>query len=140
MFSVNHKNEEIRKTALQNLDWNQHRKRLSHICRFVLLLHTQNVLGFIISSFHFYSHIPNREKKDLPVAQLVKNPPVIWETWVQTLGWECPLEKRKAIPFSILAWRIPWTVQTIGLQSRTRLNDFHFTIGKKMIRDWEIYK
>ena len=43
------------------------------------------------------------------VAQLVKNPPTMWETWVQSLGWEDPLEKGKAHS-SILAWRIPWTV------------------------------
>ena len=45
------------------------------------------------------------------VAQLVKNPPAMWETWVQTLGWENPLEKGKASHSSILAWRIlysPW--------------------------------
>ena len=44
------------------------------------------------------------------VAQLVKNPPVMWETWVQSLGWEDPLEKGKATHSSILAWRIPWAV------------------------------
>ena len=44
------------------------------------------------------------------LAQVVKNPPVMWETWVQSLGWENPLEKRKATHSSILAWRIPWTV------------------------------
>ena len=45
------------------------------------------------------------------VAQLVKNPPAIWETWVRALGWEDPLEKGKATyHFSILSWRIPWTV------------------------------
>ena len=44
------------------------------------------------------------------VAQLVKNPPAMWETWVRSLGWEDPLEKGKATHFSILAWRIPWTV------------------------------
>ena len=44
------------------------------------------------------------------VAQLVKNPPAMWETWVQSLGWEDPLEKRTATHSSILAWRIPWTV------------------------------
>ena len=42
------------------------------------------------------------------VAQLVKNPPAIWETWVRALGWEDPLEK--GICTSILAWRIPWTI------------------------------
>ena len=44
------------------------------------------------------------------VAQLVKNLPAMWQTWVQSLGWEDPLEKAKATHPSILAWRIPWTV------------------------------
>ena len=42
------------------------------------------------------------------VAQLVKNPPAVHETWVQFLGWVDPLEKGKATHSSILAWRIPW--------------------------------
>ena len=44
------------------------------------------------------------------VAQLVKNPPAMQETWVQSLGWEDPVEERKATHSSILSWRIPWTV------------------------------
>ena len=44
------------------------------------------------------------------VAQLVKNLPEMWETWVQSLGWEDLLEKGTATHSSILAWRIPWTV------------------------------
>ena len=44
------------------------------------------------------------------VAQLVKNPPAMHETWVLSLGWKDPLEKGKAIHSSIVAWRIPWTV------------------------------
>ena len=44
------------------------------------------------------------------VAQLVRNPPAMQETWVRSLGWEDPLEKGKAAHSSILAWRIPWTV------------------------------
>ena len=44
------------------------------------------------------------------VAQLVKNMPAIWETWVQSLVWEDPLEKGKATHSRILAWRIPWTL------------------------------
>ena len=44
------------------------------------------------------------------VAQLVKNLPAIRKTWVQSLGWEDPLEKGKATQYSILTWRIPWTV------------------------------
>ena len=44
------------------------------------------------------------------VTQLVKNPPVMQESWVLSLGWEDLLEKGKATHSSILAWRIPWTV------------------------------
>ena len=56
------------------------------------------------------------------VAQLVKNPPAMWETWVPSLGWEDPLEKGKATHSSILAWRIPWTwSQRVG----QGLSDFH---------------
>ena len=44
------------------------------------------------------------------VAELVKNPPTILETWVRSPGWEDPLEKGKVTHSSILAWRIPWTV------------------------------
>ena len=50
------------------------------------------------------------------VAQLVKNPPTMRETWVRSLGWEDPLEKGKAAHSSILAWRIPWPVQFMELQ------------------------
>ena len=44
------------------------------------------------------------------VAQLVKYPPAMWETWVKSLDWEDPLEKGKATHSRILIWRIPWTV------------------------------
>ena len=44
------------------------------------------------------------------VAQLVMNLPEMQETWVQSLGWEDPLEKGKATHSNVLAWRIPWTV------------------------------
>ena len=43
------------------------------------------------------------------MAQLVRNIPTMQETWVQSLGWEDPLEKGKATHSRILAWRIPWT-------------------------------
>ena len=43
------------------------------------------------------------------VAQLVKNPPAMQETWVRSLAWKDPLEKRKATRSSILAWRIPYS-------------------------------
>ena len=50
------------------------------------------------------------------VAQLVKNPPAMLETWVQSLSWEDTLEKGKATHSSILAWRIPWTVKFMKSQ------------------------
>jgi len=50
------------------------------------------------------------------VAQLVKNPPAQWETWLQSLGWEDSLEKGKATHSGILDWRIPGTIQSMGLQ------------------------
>ena len=53
---------------------------------------------------------------------MVKNPPTMRATWVQSLGWEDPLEQGRATHSSILAWRIPWTeepdrLQSMGLQS-----------------------
>ena len=50
------------------------------------------------------------------VAQLVKNPLAMWETCVQSLGWEDPLQEQTATHSSILAWRIPWTVQSTESQ------------------------
>ena len=44
------------------------------------------------------------------VAQTVRNLPVMQKTWVQSLGWEDPLEKEKATHSCILAWRIPWSL------------------------------
>ena len=51
------------------------------------------------------------------VAQLVKNPPAVWETWAWSQGQENPLEKETATLSSILAWRIPWTEEPGGLYS-----------------------
>ena len=63
------------------------------------------------------------------MVQLVKKPPVMWETWVRSLGWEDPLEKGKVTYSSILAWRIPWTVQDMGSKEsdRTERLSLHFT-------------
>ena len=60
------------------------------------------------------------------VTQMVKYLPAVWETWVQSLGQEDPLEKEMAAHPSILAWETPWTeepgrLQSMGSQSRTRL-------------------
>ena len=51
------------------------------------------------------------------LAQMVKNLPVMWETWVQSLGWKDPLEKGTATHSSIFAWRNPWTEDPGGRQS-----------------------
>ena len=51
------------------------------------------------------------------VAQLVKNPPAMRDTWVRSLGWEDTLEKGQATHCSILAWRTPWTEELDRLQS-----------------------
>ena len=51
------------------------------------------------------------------VAELVKNSPAMWETSVQSLGWEDPLEEEVTTHSSILAWKIPWTEEPGGLQS-----------------------
>ena len=51
------------------------------------------------------------------MAQTVKNPPAMWETWIRSLGWEDPLEEGMATHSSILAWRIPWTDEVGGQQS-----------------------
>ena len=57
------------------------------------------------------------DKRASLVAQLVKNPPAMQETWIRSLGWEDPLEKGVATHFSILAWKIPRTEEPGGPQS-----------------------
>ena len=51
------------------------------------------------------------------MAQVVKNPPAMQETWIRFLGQEDPLEDKMTPNFSILASEIPWTEETGGLQS-----------------------
>ena len=54
------------------------------------------------------------------MVQRLKSLPAMWETWVQSLGLEDPLEKEMATHSSILAWRIPWMEELGGLQSMGR--------------------
>ena len=49
------------------------------------------------------------------MAQTVKNLPVMWETWIQSLSWEYPLEEEMETHASILTWIIPWTGEPCGL-------------------------
>ena len=66
------------------------------------------------------------------VAQLVKNPPAMQETWVRSLGWEDPPEKGKATHSSILAWRIPWTVWSVGVTELYTTEQLFLSIGVTM--------
>ena len=59
------------------------------------------------------------------MAQTVKRLHIMQETQVQSLGWEDPLEEEMATRSSILAWRIPWTQEPIGLQSMESERDGH---------------
>ena len=51
------------------------------------------------------------------VAQMEKSLPAVWETWVQSLGWEDPLEKEMATRSNTLAWKILWMEETGRLQT-----------------------
>ena len=85
-----------------------------------------------------------RFSRELLVAQMVKCLSTMRETWVQSLGQEDLLEKEMATHSSILAWKTPWMVepgrlQSIGLQSWTRLSNFTFTCNSKDTRGlWTI--
>ena len=78
-----------------------------------------------VQALYMHSHL----------AQMVKNLPAMWETWVQSLGWEDAQEKGMATHSSIPAWRISWTeepggLQSMGPQSQTRLtNTFTFSFN-----------
>ena len=78
------------------------------------------------------------------MAQRLKHLPAMWETWVQSLGWEDPLEKEMATHSSVLAWRIPWTEELGGLQSTGRKESdmterlhFHFHFEGKVNRIYQ---
>ena len=63
------------------------------------------------------------------MVQMVKHLPTMLETWVESLGWEDPLQKEMATHSSTLAWKIPWMeepdrLQSMRLQSWTRLSNF----------------
>ena len=75
-----------------------------------VMVASENQFGSILSSAIFWNSWASL------VAQLVKNLPAMWETWVRPLGWKDPLEKGTAAHSSILAWRILWIVQSVGSQ------------------------
>ena len=82
----------LKKKTLEKLNYHMHNYWFTSdivVCARILVIYS--LLGF-------------------PVAQLVKNPPAMWYTWVRSLGLEDPLEEGKSTHSSILVWRIPWTV------------------------------
>ena len=72
------------------------------------------------------------------VAQLVKDPPAMRETWVQSLGWEDPLERGKATHSSILAWRIPWLYSPWDHKESDTTEWLSLHMEKKKIADVKI--
>ena len=78
-------------------------------------------------------HTHSAQMRASLVTQTVKRLSAVQETWVQSLGWEDPLEQEMAAHSSTLAWKIPWMgepgrLQSLGLQSRTPLSDFTFSL------------
>ena len=94
-----------------------------------------NILEFpyfhVFPYFHF--HVGFHTTGASLVAQSIKNPPALQETWVQSVGQEDPLEKRMATHSSILAWKTSmdrgaWRATVHGItKSQTRLKNFIFT-------------
>ena len=95
---------------------------------------------FLIS---FFSHlnkltIPQRLTSNFRVtlvAQLVKNLPTVWETWVQSLGWEDPLEKGTAAHSSILAWEFLYSPWGCKESDMTEWLSLRFTVAMKILHD-----
>ena len=95
-----------------------------------------------------HEHTPNKHAcicwtKASLVAQMVKNLPAMLETWVQSLGWEDPMEKEMAAHSSILAWKIPRTeepgrLQSMGLQrvGHDWTTNTHTFLKKQQNIDW----
>ena len=96
----------------------------------MLKKHQQNsgkhvlVLYFHLSLICFLHDSCYMDRASL-AAQMVKRLPAMWETWVQFLGQEDPLEKEMAIHSSTLAWKIPWMEEPVGLQSMGSLRVGH---------------
>ena len=71
------------------------------------IIQEQHCVSFYFSIFRLFNIVYIHQKASL-VAQMVKNPHAMWETWVQSLGWEDPLEEKGMATYSsILAWRVP---------------------------------
>ena len=96
------------------------RARLGNVpgypCRYQQLDSVFLMPGFVLSACR--SEEGSTLQEHPQGTRLVKNPPAVRETWVQSLGWEDLLEKGKAAHSNVLAWRIPWTLKSqIGLSN-----------------------
>ena len=100
--------------------WSPLQEQLQPKCHLYWSLHLSAYIVSLVASF---------------VAQLVKNLPALQETWVRSLGWEDPLEKVKATHSSILAWRIPWTVQFLEFSRILKWIAFPSSRGSSQPRD-----
>ena len=78
-----------------------------------------------------WAHLAN-----ISVAQLVKNPHAMWETWVWSLGWEDTLEKKKATHCSILAWRIPWMYSPWGCKELNTTEWLSLSLSSPLSKDF----
>ena len=94
-------------------------KSVSHIC-------PTTIFGALRDSAYHPSSVDTARTSSSPSSlpetksgnhRWPKNLPAMQGTWVRSLSWEDPLEKGKATHFSILAWRIPWTVQSMELET-----------------------
>ena len=74
-------------------------------------------------SFFFFFAAALHSMQGFLAAQMVKNLPAMWDTWVQSLSREDPLEEDMGTLSSVLAWRIPWTEEPGGLQSMGSQSD-----------------
>ena len=87
------------------------------VIRLIRLISTHCTIRECLWSYIFFYRCNTHIQRASLVAQTVKSPSAMQETWVRSPGWEDPLEKGMAAHSSILAWRIPWTEEPGGLQS-----------------------
>ena len=101
-------------------------------CRFICsrrnLANTHSRTHYVFILLHKGNIQHNNIFKGFPGVQPVKNLPAMWETWVQSLDQEDPMEKGMATHSSILAWRSPWTEQPGRLQSMESQNWTRLTL------------
>ena len=127
---------EIEEKCIENIIWFKNKYGFQFCCHllvppndlqeaFLSLVDNHNLWHDFCYFFLQFGHLIMLTRHDCAslVAQMVKNLPAMWETWVQSLGWEEALEKGMATHSSILAWRIPWIEEVGGQQSMRSQRD-----------------